>query len=50
MFIKRGDGKILSVVEDAEMTEQQKKAAKDLSKRVVTSEETDSSSEKKSGS
>lgn len=51
MFIKRGDGKILSVVEDQEMTEQQKKAAKDLSERVVKqSEDTDSSEMKKSGS
>lgn len=51
MFIKRGEGKILSVVEDEEMTEQQKKAARDLSKQVVKqSEETDSSDMKKSGS
>ncbi len=51
MFIKRGDGKILSVVEDDEMTEQQKKAAKDLSKNVVKqSEDTDSSEKKTSGS
>lgn len=51
MFIKRGEGKILSVVEDEEMTEQQKKAARDLSKKVVKqSEETDSSDMKKSGS
>lgn len=51
MFIKRGDGKILSVVEDDDMTEQQKKAAKDLSKKVIKqSEDTDSSEVKKSGS
>lgn len=36
MFIKRGDGKILSVVDpDAEMTEEQKKAARDLSKKKI---------------
>lgn len=51
MFIKHGDGKILSVVEDEELTEQQKKAARDLSKKVVKqSEETDTSEVKKSGS
>jgi hypothetical protein len=50
MFIKHGDGKILSVVETEEMTEEQKKAARDLSKKVVkTSEETDPSEMKKSG-
>ncbi len=31
-FIKRGDGKILSVIEAEELTEEQKKAAKDLPK------------------
>lgn len=31
-FIKRGDGKILSVVEADQLTEEQKKSAKDLSK------------------
>lgn len=30
MFIKRGDGKILSVVEADEMTEEQRKAAAEL--------------------
>lgn len=49
MFIKHGDGKILSVVETEEMTDEQKKAATDLSKKKIkTAEETDSS-EKKSG-
>ncbi len=51
MFIKHGDGKIISVVEDEGMTEQQKKAARDLSNKVVKqSEETDTSEVKKSGS
>lgn len=51
MFIKHGIGKILSVVEDDDMNEQQKKAIKDLSKKVIKqSEDTDSSEMKKSGS
>ncbi len=51
MFIKHGDGKILSVVETEEMTEEQKKAAKDLSKKLVKqSDESDPSEMKKSGS
>ena len=50
MFIKHGDGKIISVVETEEMTEEQKKAAQDLSKKVkTTSDETDNSNLKKSG-
>jgi hypothetical protein len=49
MFIKHGDGKILSVVETEEMTEEQKKAAKDLSKKVKTTDESDTSEMKKSG-
>lgn len=48
MFIKHGDGKILSVVETEEMTEEQKKAARDLSKKTVkTANEADASSTKK---
>lgn len=35
MFIKHGDGKIVSVVETDEMTEAQKKAALTLSKKKV---------------
>lgn len=50
MFVKHGDGKILSVVDTEEMTEEQKKAAQDLSKKVKTSDdETDASNMKKSG-
>jgi hypothetical protein len=50
-FIKHGDGKILSVVETEEMTEDQNKAAKDLSKKVIKqSDATDASESKKSGS
>lgn len=37
MFIKRGDGKIISVLETEEMTEEQKKAARDLSKKKIKS-------------
>jgi len=51
MFIKHGDGKILSVVETEEMTDAQKKAAKDLSKKGIktSAEEADPSEMKKSG-
>ncbi len=49
MFIKHGDGKILSVVETDEMTEEQKKAARNLVKKTVkTGDDTATSSEKKS--
>lgn len=34
-FIKRGDGKIVSVLEEKELTDEQKKIAHDLSKQVV---------------
>lgn len=52
MFIKHGDGKILSVVETEEMTEEQKKSAKHLSKQTVKQSDTntDTSEVKKSGS
>lgn len=51
MFIKRGDGKIVSVLEEEELTDEQKQAARDLSKQVIKqSDNTDTSSEtKKSG-
>ena len=32
MFMKYGDGKIVSVIEEQDLTEEQKKSAKDLSK------------------
>jgi hypothetical protein len=47
-FIKHGDGKILSVVDTEEMTEEQKKAAKDLSKKVI--KQSEASEDKKLGS
>ena len=51
MFIKHGDGKIMTVLEEEELTEDQKKAAQDLSKqRVKQSDSTSDTSEvKKSG-
>ncbi len=50
MFIKHGDGKIMSVIEEEELTDAQKKATKDLSKVVVKlSESVDESDGKKSG-
>ncbi len=54
MFIKHGDGKIVSVLDEEELTDAQKKAAKDLSKVVVKQSDatanTDTSETKKSGS
>jgi hypothetical protein len=53
-FIKRGgdtDGKIVSVVEEDELTDAQKKSAQDLSKKPVKSGNADASANaKKSGS
>lgn len=50
-FIKHGDGKILNVVDSEELTEEQKKAVKNVSKEFVKqSDETTDSSKKKSGS
>jgi hypothetical protein len=51
MFIKHGDGKIMTVLEEEELTEDQKKAAKDLSKQRVKQSDsgTDASEVKKSG-
>lgn len=48
MFKKYGDGKITNVFDAEELTEEQKKASKDLAKKSKTNE--DNSSEKKSGS
>ena len=51
MFIKRGDGKILNVVDGDNLTEEQKNAVKDVSKEIVkeSDESSDSSTKKKSG-
>jgi hypothetical protein len=51
-FIKHGDGKILDVVDSEELTAEQKKAVKKVSKEFVkqSDESTDSSVQKRSGS
>lgn len=51
-FIKHGDGKIVDVMDESALTEEQKKAVKQMSKELVkqSDEETDSSKQKKSGS
>ncbi len=50
MFIKHGDGKILDVVDGESLTEEQKKAVKQVSKQLVKeSDENDVSSKKKQG-
>jgi len=35
MFIKHGDGKIVTVLEEEEVTEEQKKTAKEVMKQLV---------------
>lgn len=50
MFIKRGDGKILSVVETDELTEEQKKTARDHAQKTIKQADTTEPSEKKSRS
>jgi hypothetical protein len=35
MFVKHSDGKIVSVLDEEELSEEQKKALKDVSKKVV---------------
>ena len=35
MFLKYGDGTIVSVLDEEELTEEQKKTAKDLSQKTV---------------
>lgn len=47
MFIKRGDGKILSVIETEEMTEEQKKSARDLAKKTTKNGIDNEASQKK---
>jgi hypothetical protein len=48
MFIKHGDGKIVNVFGDEELTEEQKKSVKKAVKESNT--QTDTSQQKKSGS
>lgn len=49
MFIKHGDGKIVSVLDEENLTEEQKKAVKDSSKQTIkqSKNEPDPSSEVK---
>jgi hypothetical protein len=51
-FIKHGDGKIVDVLDETDLTDDQKKAVKQMSKELVkqSDESTDSSKQKKSGS
>ena len=53
MFIKHGDGKIMTVLDEEELTEQQKQSVSDLSKKQLTKQSEDDSAdtsiEKKSG-
>lgn len=49
MFLKTGDGKILGVIDGGDLTDDQKKSAKQASKEK-DNESTDSSNTKKSGS
>jgi hypothetical protein len=46
-FIKTGDGKIMSVIDEEELTDAQKKSARDLSKQTVKTSDVDTSSTKK---
>lgn len=48
MFIKHGDGKITNVLDEEQLTEEQKKSVKKAVKQ--TNAQTDTSEEKKSGS
>lgn len=50
-FIKHGDGKIMTVLDEEELTETQKKSVDDVSKKRVKQSDgdTDASIEKKSG-
>jgi hypothetical protein len=47
MFIKHGDGKIVSVIDEDELTEKQKKSVKDLSNQSVKISDDKSSYENK---
>lgn len=50
-FIKHGDGKIMTVLDEEELTDQQKKSVGDASKKRIkqSAEDTDDSIENKSG-
>jgi hypothetical protein len=46
-FIKTGDGKIMSVIDEGELTDAQKKSARDLSKQNIKTSDADTTSTKK---
>jgi hypothetical protein len=50
-FIKHGDGQIMTVLDEEELTDRQKKSVDDASKKRVkqSDEDTDASIEKRSG-
>lgn len=50
-FIKHGDGKIVTVLDEEELTDDQKKSAKNLSKQTIkqSDSDADTSEVKKSG-
>lgn len=52
MFIKHGDGKIMTVIDEDDLTDEQKKSVKDTSRQVIKQSDqgTSDASEKKSGS
>ena len=51
MFIKHGDVKIVGVVEPDKLTDDEKKAVKQVTEKIVKeSDESDTSKKKKSGS
>ena len=51
MFVKHGDGKIVDVLDETDLTEEQKQAVKKMSEQLVkqSDESTDTSTRKKSG-
>lgn len=49
MFVKHGDGKIVTVLDEEDLTEEQKKAVKESRQMVKQSDQTDTSETKKSG-
>ena len=52
MFIKHGDGKIVDILKEDSLTDEQKQAVKKMSKQIVkeSDKSTDTSNMKKSGS
>lgn len=50
MFIKHGDGKIVAVVETEELTDEQKKAAKNISASKIKQSKTDETDKQDAGS